>query len=55
MYKEYFKRFPEKYEGVRNLKVRSNEIDQEVKARERERKDRVKKFQRLLDEERTQQ
>lgn len=55
MYREYFRLNPEKYEGIKNLKVRSNEIRNLRKERARERREKIEKFQRLLDEERKQQ
>lgn len=55
MYREYFKRFPEKYKGVKELKIKSNEIQNLRKERARERREKIEYFQRLLDEERTQQ
>lgn len=55
MYREYFKKYPKKYEGVKNLRVRSNEIENLRKERARERKEKIDYFQRLLDEEQAQQ
>lgn len=55
MYKEYFEKNPQKYRGIKNLLIRSEEIRLERKEYADERLSKLEECRRIVDEKRAEQ